>query len=297
MAQLPAHTATAPGLAEEFVTAATAAGVEPPFVERYLRHVDETVLQERSPEQLVAMATTHRRVAARRAPDETIVEIVDGVLHVVTADRPFLVDSVLGELGVEGVAVALLIHPLFAVRRDDDGTLVEVVDRDPRSGHTDPHLHDESRIRIEFADRVDVSLLRERVVEVVDAVAATVDDWDAMKAATLEAAAFPEGGRGIGSEQSRGAAAEFLHWLGDDHFTFIGSRDHVVDEDATVTPIPGSGLGMLRSDSTAESITPLGELARPHRPRDELPVHRQVACRAAGPPGHPPRPRRRAVHR
>ena len=258
MAQLPAHTATAPGLAEEFVTAATAAGVEPPFVERYLRHVDETVLQERSPEQLVAMATTHRRVAARRAPDETIVEIVDGVLHVVTADRPFLVDSVLGELGVEGVAVALLIHPLFAVRRDDDGTLVEVVDQDPRSGHTDPHLHDESWIRIEFADRVDVSLLRERVVEVVDAVAATVDDWDAMKAATLEAATFLEGGRGIGSEQSQGAAAEFLHWLGDDHFTFIGSRDHVVDEDATVTPIPGSGLGMLRSDSTAESITPLG---------------------------------------
>ncbi|KRE38087.1 NAD-glutamate dehydrogenase [Janibacter sp. Soil728] len=264
MAQLPAHTATDPasGLAEELVTAATAADVEPPFVERYFRHVDETALREHSVDELVGMATTHRSVAGRRAPDETIVEIVDGVLHVVTADRPFLVDSVLGELGVEGVAVSLLIHPLFAVRRDSDGTLVEVVDQDPRTGHSDPHLYDESWIRIEFSDRVDVSLLRERVIEVVDAVAAAVDDWDAMKSATLEAAASLEDGRGTGTEQSQGAATEFLRWLVDDHFTFIGSRDHLVDahasEAAVVTPISGSGLGMLRMDSTAESITPLG---------------------------------------
>lgn len=286
MAQLPAHTATdhASRFTGELANAATAAGVEPAFVERYLRHIDETALRQRSPDQLIALATAHRDVAARRAPEETIVEIVDGALYIVTSDRPFLVDSVLGELGVEGVGVALLLHPLFVVRRAADGTLMEVLDQDPRTEHSDPDLRDESWIRIEFADRVDVSLLRERVSEVVDAVAASVDDWGAMKAAVVEAASLLEEGRSIGTEQAQGATAEFLRWLVDDHFTFIGSRDHVVDFDGdaagVVTPIPGSGLGMLRSDSTAESITPLGRVARDldclsiGKSRAVLPVHR-----------------------
>ncbi|WP_240312451.1 NAD-glutamate dehydrogenase [Janibacter anophelis] len=291
MAQQPVHPAAtdpARGLPHELDAAATAAGVDPTFVERYLRHVDVEVLGDRTAEQLVAMASTHRRVAARRADDETIVEVVDGVLHVVTADRPFLVDSVLGELGVEGVGVQLLLHPLFVVRRDPAGSLLEVVDQDPRSGHTGAQLHDESWIRIEFTDRVDVTLLRERVAEVVDAVAAAVDDWDAMTSTVLATATLLEDGRGTGSRESQQAAAEFLRWLVDDHFTFIGSRDHVVDvaaDDAgAVTAIPGSGLGILRSDSTAESITPLGGAPGKRGPegnclsigksRAVLPVHR-----------------------
>ena len=263
MAQLPAHSVTdnAPGIAGELAAAATAAGVDPAFVERYLRHADEVALRERSAHDLVALATTHREVAATRAPQETIVEVVDGALHVVTADRPFLVDSVLGELASEGIRVSLLVHPLFVVRRDADGALLEVLDEDPRTGHDGAGVLHESWIRVELAERCDLSLLRERVAEVVDAVAAAVDDWSAMRDQVLDAAALLEQGRGTGDVQEQTASAEFLRWLVDDHFTFIGSRDHVLDlasHDGSVTAIPGSGLGMLRSDSTAEAITPLG---------------------------------------
>ena len=207
MAQLPAHSVTdnAPGIAGELAAAATAAGVDPAFVERYLRHADEVALRERSAHDLVALATTHREVAATRAPQETIVEVVDGALHVVTADRPFLVDSVLGELASEGIRVSLLVHPLFVVRRDADGALLEVLDEDPRTGHDGAGVLHESWIRVELAEPCDLSLLRERVAEVVDAVAAAVDDWSAMRDQVLDAAALLEQGRGTGDVQEQTA--------------------------------------------------------------------------------------------
>jgi glutamate dehydrogenase len=255
MAQLPAHPAT--DTEGPLADAATAAGADAPFVERYLRHVDATALGGRSVDDLVAMATSHREVAATRAPGESIVRAADGVLHIVTSDRPFLVDSVLGELGAEGIGVSLLIHPLFVVRRDAEGRLVEVLDADPRTPHPDADLHDESWIRIELADRCDMAIVEDRVSEVVDAVAAAVDDWDQMSAAVGELVTALDEGRGVGSSESQTAAAEFLRWLVDDHFTFIGSRDHTIDG-GEITPMAGSGLGVLREDTTAEAITPLG---------------------------------------
>ncbi|WP_435199629.1 NAD-glutamate dehydrogenase [Janibacter sp. GS2] len=264
MAQQPAHSAAAviPGDAGSVAEAATAAGVAPTFVDRYLRHGDVAELHGRSADALVALARTHREVAARRGPDETIVRVVDGVLHVVTDDRPFLVDSVLGELADQGVGVSLLLHPLFVVRRDADGQLLEVLDTDPRQDAGEGTA-EESWIRVEIADRCDLTLVEERVSEVVDAVAAAVEDWGPMRASTLEAAADLEAGRGPGTPEAQQAAAEFLRWLVDNHFTFIGSRDHLVEvgagESPSITGISGTGLGMLRADSTAETITPLGE--------------------------------------
>ena len=76
MAQLPARPATDPeGV---LAAAATAAGDAAPFVERYLRHVDATALRGRSAEDLVAMAASHREVAATRAPGQTVVDASDG---------------------------------------------------------------------------------------------------------------------------------------------------------------------------------------------------------------------------
>ncbi|NYF99149.1 NAD-glutamate dehydrogenase [Janibacter cremeus] len=290
MAQLPATSAPDAVLGDPaaLVEAATAAGVDPAFVERYLRHGDITELQGRGPRALVDMALAHRDAALHRHPEETVVRAADGVLHIVTADRPFLVDSVLGELAGQGIGVSLLLHPQFAVRRDEQGALVEVLDVDPRQDRAGAEAVEESWIRIELEDQYDHAVVEERVSEVIDDVVMAVDDWQPMQDATLELAADLEAGRGPGSSASQQAAAEFLRWLVDHHFTFIGVRDHEVEAGAdgsvAVTPIPGSGLGILREDSTAESITPLGSGTREQdavgtclsigKSRSVLPVHR-----------------------
>ena len=50
------------------------------------------------------------------------------VIEIVTDDMPFLVDSVTAELGREGRALHLVVHPQLAVRRDATGRLVEILD-------------------------------------------------------------------------------------------------------------------------------------------------------------------------
>src|SRR5262249_22423795 len=45
------------------------------------------------------------------------------VLEIVNDDMPFLLDSVLGELNEQGIAVELVAHPVFTVERDAGGVM------------------------------------------------------------------------------------------------------------------------------------------------------------------------------
>ena len=51
------------------------------------------------------------------APDVALLDILND-------DMPFLVDSVLGELNERGLAIRLIIHPVFTVERNDAGHLI-----------------------------------------------------------------------------------------------------------------------------------------------------------------------------
>ena len=115
--------------ARTITRAADLAGADAPFVERYLRDVDVTTIAGRSPQDLLAMATTHRELARQRRAGESVVELREDALFVVTEDRPFLVDSVLGRLGQMGMTTYLLVHPVFVVERDGHGQLQEVLDQ------------------------------------------------------------------------------------------------------------------------------------------------------------------------
>lgn len=43
-------------------------------------------------------------------------------------------------------------------------------------------------------------------------------------------------------------ARELLRWLADDHFTFLGYREYQLRDDDSLAAVPGTGLGILRSD-------------------------------------------------
>src|SRR5262249_27114924 len=62
------------------------------------------------------------RFQSPAAGDERLRTI--SVLEILNDDMPFLVDSVLGELNERGVGIGLVVHPIFAVRRDAAGYLM-----------------------------------------------------------------------------------------------------------------------------------------------------------------------------
>ena len=101
----------------------------------------------------------------------------------VNDDMPFLVDSVASVITGFGLAIARIIHPIVAVRRDTDGQLLEICNADDRSGE-----RQESIIYMEI-DRADAKVrgqLKTALMTSLRDVRAAVTDWTKMQAALAE---------------------------------------------------------------------------------------------------------------
>ena len=230
------------------------------FVRQYYHWVPAEDLANRSPQDLFAAALAHWKLLGHRAPGEIKVRVYNPeleqhgwqvphtVVEIVSDDMPFLVDSVTMELARAGYALDLVIHPVIRLRRDGDGNVIDVVAPEEVA----PEARGESILHAEIAREPDPELLErlrrdlERVLGEVDA---AVSDWAAMRRRALEL--VDELGRRpppIAADELE-QAQQFLRWLADDHFTFLGFREYdLVDDDgeAGLKAVPGSGLGILR---------------------------------------------------
>src|SRR3954470_24731635 len=105
------------------------------FAHEYFRQVDIDDLTERTADDLLGALLSHWQFGAQRHPGVPKVRVFspspgeDGwgsrhsVVEIVNDDMPFLVDSVSMEINRHGLGLHLIIHPIYAVQRDDKGTL------------------------------------------------------------------------------------------------------------------------------------------------------------------------------
>ncbi|MGW2028934.1 MULTISPECIES: NAD-glutamate dehydrogenase [Streptomyces] len=237
------------------------------FLQRYYLHTAPEDLADRDPVDVFGAAVSHYRLAETRPQGTANVRVhtptveengwtcSHTVVEVVTDDMPFLVDSVTNELTRQGRGIHVVIHPQFVVRRDLTGKLIEVLP-DRSAGFTGelPHdTHVESWIHVEIdreTDRADLKQITADLLRVLSDVREAVEDWEKMRDAAVRIADGLEGepvpGDLPGPEVEE--ARELLHWLADDHFTFLGYREYQLREDDTLAAVPGTGLGILRSD-------------------------------------------------
>jgi glutamate dehydrogenase len=170
----------------------------------------------------------------------------ESVLEIVNDDMPFLVDSVLAELGELGIDVRFVVHPVFSVERDQAGHLTAFKGLKPAPGALR-----ESVIYI-HVERIDEEARRAEIVEAIEQVLADVrlcvSDWRTMIARVQETIA------GLKSNPPPLPAAEideavaFLQWLVDNNFTFLGIRNYEFTAgEEKLEPVFESGLGILRA--------------------------------------------------
>jgi glutamate dehydrogenase len=214
------------------------------FVRQFYRWVSPDDLVERDALDLYGLAIGQLGLARRRRPGETKLRVYNPVfethgwgsthtaVEIVTDDKPFLIDSVSIELNRRGFGVHLIIHPVMYVRRDADGTLLEVLTQ----GADEPDAIAESVIHAEVDRQTDPARLEElraELLRVIGEVRAAVDDWPLMRERALGLAAeLAESPPAPLEPEEVEEARAFLEWLEDHNFTFLGYRDYeLVTED------------------------------------------------------------------
>ena len=239
------------------------------LVERYFRHVPLDELTSRAPQVYAGAMRSHLELARDRLPGVANVRVynptteTDGwsnartIIQVVTDDMPFLVDSVTGALVGAGIDIHLIVHPQLVVSRDAAGRFEEVVGRDVGGRRSTRAVGEmaESWMLLSVDRESDEGRradLEGTVRHVLEDVRQAVEDWPRMRSKCLVLAAELEGTPPAGVDADEVArATTFLRWMAEDHFTFLGYRDYVLeqaDDGEVIVPVTGSGLGLLRSD-------------------------------------------------
>ncbi len=169
------------------------------------------------------------------------------VLDIITDDKPFLVDSISAALSDAGKLVSFFSNAVVDIHRDDKGA---------RQFGAAGRPMRESMIHAEMDPPVadaEIDQLREEIERVLEDVTVSVSDWEPMRArlaasiATLERSRLP----GLKADEQR-EAIEFLKWLWDNRFAFLGYRRFdatVTDEQISFEHDPQHDLGILKDPS------------------------------------------------
>ena len=228
------------------------------IVPDYFRRVEDDIA-ERMPEDLLGALVSHLELGAQRQRGELKLRIFspaqaeDGfssrhsIIQIVNDDMPFLVDSTSLEINREGLALHLIVHPIFAVDRDATGQLRDIMPR----GQS-PQAPRESWMHIEVDRLIDAEqrdALEQGLRHVLGDVRGAVQDWKPMLARLGLAIAELANPPTTVPEAAVDEARAFLQWIADGHMTLLGYRQHDLvkhEGEVALRTVPGSGLGLLR---------------------------------------------------
>ncbi|MCA0201057.1 MAG: NAD-glutamate dehydrogenase [Proteobacteria bacterium] len=196
------------------------------FITQFYRGSSPDELAARSPDALYNIALTAWDCFETRSPGKEKISIMEGegdrsVVLIVNDDMPFLVDSVNAELERMDHSAMLLVHPILSLKRDANGRVESLGDTETdASGALESLMYIEiPKVDFDMAER-----LKDNLHSVLSDVRLSVNDWQAMRREAAHFAAdFDSARPGVTQEQSE-EVADFLKWLHDDHFTFLGYR-------------------------------------------------------------------------
>jgi len=233
----------------------------------YYRHVAPEDLVDRSEVDVYGAFAAHYKLGLERPQGTAQVQVSTptlaesgwsasghSVVEVVVDDMPFLVDSLTMELSRQLRDVHVVIHPAFDVVRDITGALQSIAVVPDGALEPEGEAVRESWMHVEI-DRVpegdDPAAIIDDIQRVLRDVREAIEDWRKMHA---QVEGIVDGLRSdpppLDGEEVR-QAAEFLEWLADEHYTFLGYKEYKLErrgEDEYLRAIPGTGLGILRAD-------------------------------------------------
>lgn len=245
------------------------------FAEQYFSNVPLEDLEGRTIQDLYGALLSHWNLISHRVPGKPSIRIYNPhfephgwqsthtIIEISSDDMPFLVDSLQMEINRRGFKIHFMIHMGgVKLRRDTKGVVIDILPLDSEQGDAAV----EAPIYIEIdreSDTKNLENLKQGLERVIGDVQLVVQDWQKMREHMREAAAELERNPPPGNPADVTESLDFLSWLEDEHFTYIGSRDYEIvgeGEDAALCIVKNSGLGVLRYEEKSKAIRPLSSL-------------------------------------
>jgi glutamate dehydrogenase len=184
-------------------------------------------------------------------------------ISIVNNDMPFLVDSVTAQLNRLGAEVFLVVHPILLAHRDAAGRLEKLAEATEEGAEGTPESHMLLLISEQPASRREE--IRQALEGVLSDVWAAVTDWRPMRQRCQSLLRELEQTPPDLPREEIIEAIDFLEWLDNDHFTYLGYREYDFEGQGAAAAAridEESGLGILRDPDVPvfEGLRSLGEL-------------------------------------
>lgn len=180
-------------------------------------------------------------------------------INIVNDDSPFLVDSVVSYFEKSGIVIKNVIHPVYTVVRDKDGSLKKIVS-DKKEAEKDNSSHDESLIQLHLDKDVsesEIEVIVKDLRDILDAVALVVGDWKTMESLAKRSVEEIRNAERYFPQISE--IEEFMSWVIGGNFIFLGARECDVkknkDGHHELVEVKGNAFGIFRSKN--EKMVPL----------------------------------------
>jgi glutamate dehydrogenase len=161
---------------------------------------------------------------------------------------PFITDSILNLLRQSHIFVTVLLNATIKVRRDDDGNLLSI---HPDDDHG-PDLQIDKILHLQCEHRgeeLNLATIREDISNILRDVHAAVEDWRPMQGQIVDTINELEQAPATIDKEEAYETAQFLTFLKDGNFTFLGYREHDVrlgKKSHSFDTVNDKSLGLLR---------------------------------------------------
>ncbi len=245
------------------------------FLEQYYSYSSVQDLQARPIRDLYGAFLSHWELMRQRRKGEYKWRILnpqlssDGwesshtVLEFIFEDQPFLVDTLCKEINRQGYTIHFMVH-LGGTRviRSKSSEIEQVLpyDASPANALREAPIY----IEIDRQTNEEVlATLHKGLERVIADARIVVADWQLMQKEVQQALDEMEQFQPPVDKAELMETKAFLHWLLDNHFTFMGYRNYDLigqDESMALQLIPDSGLGVLRDTSQSKLTRYYSEL-------------------------------------
>lgn len=179
------------------------------------------------------------------------------IIEISHDDIPFLVDSTRMVLNEQHIEIHFIMHfGGLKLKRDSAGKIIEIFP----NGIVEKGASTEAPIYIEIDRLTDAQAmqdLEEKISHVLADARSAVEDWRKMVARVEACLNELENNPPHLDQAEIAESRDFLRWLINNNFTFLGARDYKLIGNGTnraLQIVPGSGLGVLR-DATGSVVS------------------------------------------